>query len=74
MKGKVLSEPEVDCERVHYTADFQGKVCTVNSSGKQAVKDYLFVRKGQSIEVEGIVQDNTLDVQSARIEIGNLIT
>lgn len=52
VKGIVTEEVTQDEDRSRYTIRSDGKEYTVISTGRQAIKDNLFVRKGQCMEFE----------------------
>lgn len=70
--GKVVCEPEMADNEVVYEVDVGGECLMAESSGRQAVKDYLFVRKGQNIEIEGNMADSHIEVSSAKIDIADI--
>ena len=52
MQGIVTEEVTQDENKSHYTISSDGKEYAVISTGRQAIKDQLFVRKGQCMEIE----------------------
>lgn len=65
--GKVVDElvKENDQTKFHIAAD--GAEYEVVSRGRQAIKDYLFVRKHQQVEVEGILEAKRIFLKKAKI-------
>lgn len=73
MRGKVIKEPEIFEDKATYELSYCGKQISAESSGRQAVKDFLFIRRGQDVEIEGDPSKNHIKVSKAKIDISNLI-
>lgn len=69
MEGEVISEVEVNSYDSRFRLRNQNQTYTVIASGMQAMKDYLFVRKGQRVEVEGKEKENVIVLESAKITL-----
>lgn len=69
MEGEVISEVEVNSYDSRFKLRNQNQTYTVITSGMQAMKDYLFVRKGQRMEVEGKAKENVIVLESAKITL-----
>lgn len=69
MEGEVISEVEVNSYNSRFKLRNQNQTYTVIASGMQAMKDYLFVRKGQRIEVQGKEKENVIVLESAKITL-----
>lgn len=72
-EGIVTKTPSICGNNAVYEVKIDGKEFAAGSGGAQAVKDYLFVRKGQSIEFEGDISSCHIEVQSAKIDIASII-
>lgn len=73
-KEGIVTKPPLICDnKVIYEINVDGGEFMVGSIGVQAVKDYLFVRKGQSIEIEGNITNSYIDVQKAKIDIAEIV-
>lgn len=58
-----------DGSRYHISAD--GTEYEVVTRGRQAIKDYLFVRKHQQVEIEGILEAKRIFIEKAKIRLKN---
>ena len=68
--GTVKSDVELSDEcRAFYEISSDGKAYRIKSEGKQAIKDAIFIRKGQTISIEGTISSDTMEVESAKIDI-----
>lgn len=68
--GTVKSDVKLSDEcRASYEISSGGRAYRVRSDGKQAIKDAIFIRKGQTISIEGTISNNTMEVETARIDI-----
>jgi len=56
-----------------FTVDCEGKKMIVVSFELEAIKDYLFIRKGQKIFIDGIVMNGILQKEKSMINIERLI-
>jgi len=71
--GVVINVPEIINNKAIYEISIDGKRFTAESVGNQAIKDYLFIRKGQNVEIEGDISDKHIEVQQAKIDISGMI-
>ena len=53
INGIVTEEVIQSEDRSHYKVNSEGKEYAIISTGRQAVKDNLFIRKGQHMVIEG---------------------
>ena len=67
--GTIIEMPKTLDNNDVYEVKIDGENIIARSAGKQAVKDYLFIRKGQSVEIEGNIINSHIEVQSAKIDI-----
>lgn len=67
--GIVTNMPEIINNKAIYEISIDGEDYIVESDGTQAVKDYLFIRRGQNVVIEGDISDKHIEVQKARIDI-----
>lgn len=67
--GKVVDDmvEEGNSARYHIRAD--GTEYEVVARGGQAFKDYLFVRKNQQMEIEGILKAKRIYLEKAKIRL-----
>lgn len=72
-EGVVTQTPLICGNNAVYEVNIGGKEFLAESGGTQAVKDYLFVRKGHSIEIEGEITNSHIEVQNAKIDIASII-
>lgn len=72
-EGIVTKTPLICGNKAVYEVSIDGEKFSAESDGAQAVKDYLFVRTGQSIEFEGNITSSHINVQSAKIDIASII-
>lgn len=72
-EGIVTKTPLICKNRVVYEVKIGDEDFMAESVGTQAVKDYLFVRKGQNIDIEGDIISNQIEVQNAKIDIASII-
>lgn len=71
--GIVTNMPEIINNKTFYEVNIDGQGLTVKSDGMQAVKDYLFIKQGQNVVIEGDIFDKHIEVQKARIDILGII-
>lgn len=69
LEGEVISEVEMNLCDSSFTIQNEEQNYTIVASDMQAVKDYLFVRKGQKMKITGTVCDNLIKSQSAKISL-----
>lgn len=67
VKGEVITEVEHAKNTSRYRILHAEGECRIVSEGEQAVHDYLFVRKGQQMEIEGELKKEELHSQKAKI-------
>lgn len=72
-EGIVTQTPLICNNKAIYEVNIDGEDFTAESAGTQAVKDYLFVRKGHSIEIEGNITSSYIEVQNAKIDIVSIV-
>ena len=67
--GEVMDEmvEEENISRYHISAD--GTEYEVIVKGKQAIKDYLFVRKHQQVEIDGTLESKKIFSEKTRIQL-----
>ena len=69
VSGEVLKTPIIGQTEVTYDIIDDEKIFHIVSTGKQAKKDIVFVREGQSIEVTGTAEGNTIKAKKGYINI-----
>ena len=69
VSGEVLKTPMLGQTGVTYDIIDDEKIFHIVSTGKQAKKDIVFVREGQSIEVTGVAEGNTIKAKRGYIDI-----
>ncbi len=70
VKGIVIKEPEEADIPCVYEIEDEGNMYLVISDGPQAIKDYLFIRNGQEVQVEGVgLKGNRIQSRHSRIKI-----
>lgn len=72
-EGIVTQAPLICNSKVIYEVNIDGEDFIAESVGTQAVKDYLFIRRGQNVEIEGDISDKHMVVQKARIDISGTL-
>lgn len=73
IKGIVTNEATINQDTAKYSVNMSDNQYVIESSGRQAVKDYIFIRKGQFVEVEGTFMDKCIVSKKTRIELGKII-
>ena len=73
LEGEVISEVEMNLCDSSFTIQNEEQNYTVAASEMQAVKDYLFVRKGQKIKITGTVSNNLIKSESAKISLKSIL-
>ncbi len=72
IKGTVESMAYLKCDnKASYGIISEGERYTVTSEGRQALKDMIFIRKGQQVCIDADADGRTLTVRSSMIDIGN---
>lgn len=69
IKGLVTNEATINQDTAMYSVSMSDNQYVIESFGRQAVKDYIFIREGQLVEVEGTFKDKGIVAQKTRIEI-----
>lgn len=67
INGKVVEDVFCDEEESKYSIQQDGKRYEIISRGLQAIKDYLFVRKGQSMIIDGNPVGEVVYVEKAHV-------
>ena len=67
--GEVIDEVCNNKDNGSYHISSGNKEYEIISKGKQALKDYLLIRKGQQVIVEGNQKDNTIHTEKSKIII-----
>ena len=67
MIGRVTEDVTRDKEFGRYRINVGGREYEIVSSGRQAIKDYLFIRKGQRVEIEGETEGERIRLIRCRI-------
>ena len=72
IKGTVESMAYLTYDnRASYGIISEGERYIVTSEGRQALKDMIFIRKGQQVCIDADADGRTLTVRSSMIDIGN---
>ncbi|MCR4754195.1 MAG: hypothetical protein K5868_01570 [Lachnospiraceae bacterium] len=58
-----------DTGKTKYSVVSGGRMYTAISDGTQAVRDAIFIRKGQRLSMIGTVDGDSINVERARIDI-----
>lgn len=69
IKGIVTNDATINQDTAIYSVSMSDNQYVIESSGRQAVKDYIFIREGQLVEVEGTFKDKCIVSQKTRIEL-----
>lgn len=69
IKGIVTNDATINQDTAMYSVSMSDNQYVIESSGRQAVKDYIFIREGQLVEVEGTFKDKCIMSQKTRIEL-----
>lgn len=72
-EGIVTQSPLICNSKAIYEVNIDGEDFIAESVGAQAVKDYLFIRRGQNVEIDGDIYDKHIVVQKARIDISGTL-
>lgn len=72
VSGKVIEEINEGKYGGKYRILSGGEEYEVIVYGRQAFKDYLFVRKNQQVEIDGILKAKKIFLQKAKICLKNL--
>ena len=70
IKGIVTNEAIINQGKAKYSVNMSDNQYVIESSGRQAIKDYIFIREGQLVEVEGTFKDKCIVSKKTRIELG----
>ena len=72
IKGTVESMADLTYDnKASYDIISEGERYIVTSEGKQAIKDMIFIRRGQQVCIDADVTGRTLKVRSSMIDIEN---
>lgn len=69
INGIVTEEVIQNDDQSHYKVNSGGKEYAITSTGRQAVKDNLFIRKGQHMVIEGKETSTKRNVLSEKSKI-----
>lgn len=69
IRGTVKEDASLEQETGAYVLEKDTDSYQMITTGKQAVKDFLFVRKGQKMEIEGKETGGDIYVEQAKIEL-----
>ena len=69
IKGKVIDEIKKEDDNAKYHVLADKTEYEVVAKGRQAFKDYLFVRKHQQVEIEGILEAKRIFLEKAKIRL-----
>ncbi|MDO4464624.1 MAG: hypothetical protein Q4C57_08745 [Bacillota bacterium] len=69
LSGIVKEEVSLEQDISSYILEGNEECYQVIATGKQALKDYLFVRKGQKVKLEGKEAGGSIIVEQAKIEL-----
>ena len=69
VEGSVVEEVTEEEEHSHYRIKTKRKEYDVVSNGIQAIKDQIFIRKGQNMVVEGAEKDDVIIARKSKIII-----
>ena len=73
MKGTVTDEAIYEKDKAAYKVMSDDIKYDVVSSGKQAMKDLIFIRKGQEIEIQGNLEGEMIQAEKSKISISTSI-
>lgn len=73
IKGIIEKPASINGNQVEYQVDSGGRIYVIISKDKQAVKDYLFLRKGQSVEVVATEENEEYISYGSKIELARLV-
>lgn len=69
--GKVIENAIIDNQTSKYRIENKDGIYVVKAIGKEAVKDYLFIREGQIVTIEGEQTENCICKNKAKIKINS---
>lgn len=69
MRAKIVNEPILVMDGVCSLVQENDKIYSMLTFGKQAVKDYIFLREGQNIQVEGSVLSDGIFPEKLMIDL-----
>ena len=69
ISARVVTEVTRDRESGRYLVNVGGREYEIVSKGRQAIRDYLFIRKGQSVEIEGKIEGFSICPEKCRISL-----
>ncbi len=67
ISARVTADVTRDKESGRYRVNVGGREYEIVSAGRQAIKDYLFIRKGQKLEIEGRADGPYIRPEKCRI-------
>ena len=67
ISARVVTEVTRDRESGRYLVNVGGRDYEIVSKGRQAIRDYLFIRKGQKLEIEGRADGPYIRPEKCRI-------
>ena len=67
ISARVVTEVTRDRESGRYLVNVGGREYEIVSKGRQAIRDYLFIRKGQKLEIEGRADGSYIRPEKCRI-------
>lgn len=69
ISGKVVENVIIDNHTSKYTIKSRDGTYIVKAYGKEAIKDYLFIREGQVVTIEGEMFDSHISKEKAFISL-----
>ena len=69
ISARVTADVTRDKETGRYRVSVGGREYEIVSRGRQAIKDYLFIRKGQKPEIEGTADGPYIRPETCRISL-----
>lgn len=72
INGKVLGNIEIANDRVRYDVISEDQRFHIYSMDRQAVKDAVFLKEGQYIEISGIMDKKDIISKGSKIDITRL--
>lgn len=69
VNGKVWNIPTIKKRLVTYDIMDEDDILHIISTGNQAKKDIVFIKKGQSVEIDGEIFGNTIWAKNEHIDI-----
>lgn len=69
IQGKVVENVIIDNHTSKYKIKSRDGTYIVKAYGKEAIKDYLFIREGQILTIDGELVDNYISKEKAFISL-----